>query len=184
MASPWKFLARLVSPRRQQRQERSSTDDVKPDLLAIAKPTETAADNGLTAAEPRVNEKPLGDDRLEAASADRNRSDQTANRIPGTTDWEDARPVEATPTLSDAALIARDAPKPLQTDEGATRRRRKLAKSAEPVEAVPPPSPAARTVPDDRISLDEDIKLLREQLAVKLRLQNAQLKRMLERFER
>ncbi|CDZ31225.1 Hypothetical protein, partial CDS, partial [Neorhizobium galegae bv. officinalis] len=42
MASPWKLLARLVSPRRQQTQEHGSTDDVKPELLAIAKPTETA----------------------------------------------------------------------------------------------------------------------------------------------
>jgi hypothetical protein len=37
---------------------------------------------------------------------------------------------------------------------------------------------------DDAISLDGEIRLLRDQLARKLRLQNAQLKRMLDRFER
>jgi hypothetical protein len=34
------------------------------------------------------------------------------------------------------------------------------------------------------MSLDKEISLLREQLANKLQLQNAQLKRMLARFER
>jgi hypothetical protein len=37
---------------------------------------------------------------------------------------------------------------------------------------------------DEAASLDEDIKQLEDQLAQKLRLQNAQLRRMLERFER
>ncbi|MBP2449592.1 hypothetical protein [Rhizobium leguminosarum] len=185
MASPWKLLARLVSPRRQQRQEHGSTDDVKPDLLAIAKPTETPADNGLNAAHPPADEKPIADAQFEAVSAAPYHP-QTPIGLHVKADSEDARPAEAAdPTLShDAATIARDAPKPLQTGEGATRKRRKLAKSAEPVEAVLPPSRAAPTVPNDTISLDEEIKLLRNQLARKLRLQNAQLKRMLERFER
>ncbi|PKA45019.1 hypothetical protein CWR43_04200 [Rhizobium sullae] len=51
-------------------------------------------------------------------------------------------------------------------------------------EAVPPPSPDAPAVSDDAISLDEEIRLLRDQLARKLQPQNAQLKRMLARFER
>ncbi|MBD0415589.1 hypothetical protein [Oryzicola mucosus] len=36
----------------------------------------------------------------------------------------------------------------------------------------------------DDLRIDAEIKVLREQLASKLRLQNAQLKKMLERFER
>jgi hypothetical protein len=185
MASAWKLLARLVSPRRQQRQEHGSTDDLKPDLLAIAKPTETAAENGLNAADPPADEKPIAHDQLEAVSAALYHP-QTPIGLHGKVDSEDARPVEAAdPALSDDAVtVARDAPKPLQTGEGAPRKRRKLAKSAEPIEAVLPPSPAAPTIPNDTISLDEEIKLLRNQLARKLRLQNAQLKRMLERFER
>ncbi|CAN7550107.1 hypothetical protein LJR255_003911 [Pararhizobium sp. LjRoot255] len=54
---------------------------------------------------------------------------------------------------------------------------------AEKAEVVPQPSPGVPTVSDDAISLDEEIRLLRDQLARKLQLQNAQLKRMLERFE-
>lgn len=186
MASPWKLLARLVSPRRQQRQEHGSTDDVKPDPLAIAKPTETAADNVLNAPEPPVGENPVADEQSEAVSADPDHTVDTASSLYGKADSEDAGPAQAAdPALSDdAATVARDAGTPLQNGEGATRTRRKLAKSAEPVETVLPPSPAAPAVLDDTISLDEEIKLLRDQLARKLRLQNAQLKRMLERFER
>ena len=46
MASPWKFLARLVSPRRQQRPENGSADDVTPELLAIVTPSEIPASEG------------------------------------------------------------------------------------------------------------------------------------------
>ena len=183
MASPWKLLARLVSPRRQQRQEHGSIDEMKPELLAIAKPIETAADNGLNTEEPPAGENPVADDQLEAVPAATDHSDDTASSIQGTADSEDSRPAEAAdPALSeDAGTVARDALKPLQTGEGVTRKRRKVAKSAQPVEAV---ALSAPTVSDDTISLDEEIKLLREQLAHKVRLQNAQLKRMLERFER
>ncbi|NTI78604.1 hypothetical protein [Rhizobium rhizogenes] len=186
MASPWNLLARLVSPRRQQRQEHGSTDDVKPNLLAIAKPTETAADNGLNAAAPPVDERPVADEQSEAMSADPDHSDETASSIHGTADIEGTRPAEAAdPALSDEpGTIAREAPKPSQIGEGATRKRRKLVKSTELIEAVLPPSAPAPAVSDDTISLDEEIKLLRNQLARKLQLQNAQLKRMLKRFER
>jgi hypothetical protein len=186
MASPWKLLARLVSPRRQQRQEHGSTDDIKPDVLAIAKPTETAADNGLNAVDPPVDEKPVAYEQSEAVSADPDHSEKTASGIHDTADIEDARSAEpADPALSDdAATVARHALKPSQTGEGATRKRSKRGKTAEPIEAVPPPSPGVPAVSDDAIRLDEEIRLLRDQLARKLQLQNAQLKRMLERFER
>lgn len=186
MASPWKLLARLVSPRRQQRQEHGSTDDVKPEVLAIAKPTETAGDNGLNAADRPGDEETVAHDRSAAASAAPDHSEETASSVHGTADIEGDRPLDAAdPALSDGAgTAARDAPKLSQTGEGATRKRRKMAKSAEPAEAVSPPSPGVPTVSDDAISLDEEIRLLRDQLARKLQLQNAQLKRMLERFER
>jgi hypothetical protein len=57
-----------------------------------------------------------------------------------------------------------------------------VAAGGEPV----PQSPSASANPffDEAASLDEDIKQLRNQLAQKLRLQNAQLRNMLKRFER
>ncbi len=186
MASPWKLLARLVSPRRQQRQEHASTYDVKPDLLAIANLTETAADNGLNTAAPPVDAKAFTEEQSQAVSADPDHSDETASSIHRTADSEDARPAEtADPALSDGpGAVAGEAPKPSQAGEGEKRKRRKLTKSPEPVEAVLSPSAAAPSVSDDTISLDEEIKLLRNQLVRKLQLQNAQLRRMLQRFER
>ncbi|CDZ54388.1 hypothetical protein [Neorhizobium galegae] len=186
MASPWNLLARLVSPRRQQRQEPGSTDGLKPDLLAIAKPAEAAAENGLNTAEPQVDEKSASDDRSEWASASPDHSEETVSAVHGAEDIEGARPVEAgDPALSDEAdTAARDAPKPAQTDESAAPNRRTRGKTAPAAEAVLSPSPAIPIVTDNAISLDDEIRLLRGQLARKLQLQNAQLKRMLERFER
>ncbi|MCV9947444.1 hypothetical protein [Rhizobium sp. BT-175] len=184
MASPWKLLARLVSPRRQQRQEHGPTEDVKPDVLAIAKPKETAADNGLNTADPPVEEKPVADEQSEAVSADPDHSEETASGVHGTADIDGARPVEAAdPALSVEAGTAARAPKPSQTGEGATRKPSTRDKAAAKDEAVPPPSPGVPAVSDDAIRLDEEIRLLRDHLARKLQLQNAQLKRMLERFE-
>jgi hypothetical protein len=184
MASPWKLLARLVSPRRQQRQEHGSTDDVKPDVLAIARPIETAADNGLDAAGRPVDEKPVPRDQPDALSMGSEGSEEVASR--STADIEGVRLVEAADLAlpDDAGTATHDASKPLTPGEGATRRRSRRGKKAEKAEVVvPQPSPGVPTVSDDAISLDEEIRLLRDQLARKLQLQNAQLKRMLERFE-
>lgn len=46
-----------------------------------------------------------------------------------------------------------------------------------------PPSSSSDLFFDEVASLDEEIKILRIQLAQKLHLQNVQLKKMLERFE-
>lgn len=183
MASPWKLLARLVSPRRQQRQEHGSTDDVKPEVLAIAKPTETATDNGLNAADRPADEKSVTHDQPDAVSTGSDNSEGVASQVQSTADIEHAGPVEAAdPALPDEA--AHDAQKPSPVGEGATRKRSRRGKKAETIEVVPQPSPGVPTVSDDAISLDEEIKLLRDQLTSKLQRQNAQLKRMLERFER
>lgn len=103
-----------------------------------------------------------------------------------TSDIDGAGPVEAAdPALfDDTGTAAHDALKPSQTGEGATRKRCTRHKRTEPIEAVPPPSPGVAAVSDDAIRPDEEIRLLRDQWARKLQLQNAQLKRMLERFER
>ncbi|AXA43296.1 hypothetical protein [Rhizobium leguminosarum] len=171
MASPWKLFARLVSPRRQQRQEHGSTDEVKSDVLAVAEPSETAADNRLNAADPPLDEKSVPHDQSEAVSA--------AGLV-------GARPLDrADPALSDDAdTTAHDAPKPLQAGEGAMRKRSRRGKKAERAEVIPSPSPGVPTVSDDAIILDEEIRLLRDRLRRKLQLQNAQLKKMLQRFER
>ncbi|MFF0923697.1 hypothetical protein ACFYE9_31340 [Rhizobium leguminosarum] len=179
MASPWKLLARLVSPRRQQRQEHGSIDDVKPDVLAIAKPTETADNNELDGADRPADEKPVLHGHSAAVPADPDHSEETASVVDDTTDVESARPMEASdPVLTDEADT--DA----HVGEGQTRKRGMRGMKAKTIAVVIPPSPSALTAFDDAINLDEEIRLLRDQLARKLQMQNAQLKRMLERFER
>lgn len=182
MASPWKFLTRLVLPRRQERQENGSIHDVTADVSAIAEPTKRTADKGLSTANPAIEEEPIAHDQSEVVSAAPALSEAAASAVDGATDVAGATFLKAVdPILSDEAnMAARDGRKLPWISEAATRKRSKRAKKAETID--PPPSPAAGF--DEAISLDEEIRLLRNQLARKLQLQNAQLNRMLERFER
>ncbi|CAN7739908.1 hypothetical protein LJR245_006814 [Rhizobium leguminosarum] len=186
MASPWKLLAGLVSRRRQQKQEHGSTDDVKPDVSAIPDPAETAADNRLKAADRAANEKPFIHEEREAVSVDPHHAEEAVRSVDDTADVESATLEKAVdPALSNEAdVAARAAAKPSQIDESAARKRSRQAKKADVVDVDSQPSPRLSIVSDDAISLDGEIRLLRGQLARKLRLQNAQLKRMLDRFER
>ncbi|MBY3044240.1 MULTISPECIES: hypothetical protein [Rhizobium] len=182
MASPWKLLAGLVSRRRQQKQERGSTDDVKPDVSSIAELTEAPADNRLSAVDRAANEKPFIHEEREAVSVDPHHAEEAVSIVDDTADVESARPVEAAdPALSNEADTAAHAePKVFRVGEGQTRKRMR-GKKPETIAVVVPPAPTAF---GDAINLDEEIRLLRYQLARKLQMQNAQLKRMLERFER
>ncbi len=186
MASPWKLLAGLVSRRRQQKQELGSTDDVKPDASTIAEPTETAADNRLNAADSAANEKPVIREEREAVSADPAHAAEAVGSVNDTTDVKSATLTKAVgPALSNEADVAAyAAPKALPVGEGPTRKRSRRSKKAQTITVVLPSSPGVTAVSDDAVSLDGEIRLLRDQLATKLRLQNAQLKRMLDRFER
>jgi hypothetical protein len=186
MASPWKLLAGLVSRRRQQKQEHGLTDDAKPDVLAIAKPTETADNNELDGADRPADEKPVLHGHSAAVPADPDHSEETASVVDDTTDVESAKPVEASDrALSDEAdTDAHAAPKAFRVVEGQTRKRGTRGMKAKTIRVVIPPSPSALTASDDAINLDEEIRLLRDQLARKLQMQNEQLRRMLERFGR
>ncbi|NEK55547.1 hypothetical protein GUK36_40665, partial [Rhizobium leguminosarum] len=158
--------------------EHGSTDDVKPDVSAIAKPTETADNNELDAAGRLADEKPVASHQSDAVSADPDHSEEAASSVDDTTDVESATLEKADDPVSfdDADTAAHDAPKPSQIDEGAARKRSRRDKKAEAIAVVLPPSSRAPAVSGDAISLDEEIRVLREQLARKLQMQNAQLK--------
>jgi hypothetical protein len=86
--------------------------------------------------------------------------------------------------LPDIAVI----PSPNSADlqvRAETQPRKQLgrARKPKPVETAPVP-PDQSSPSDDPLSLDDEIRVLRGQLAEKLRLQNAQLRKMFERFER
>ncbi|MBN9987204.1 hypothetical protein [Rhizobium laguerreae] len=175
MASPWKLLARLVSPQRQQRQEHGSTDAVKPDVLAIAKP---AANNQLGAADRPADEKSVLQGHSAAAPVDPGRAEEAASAVNGPADIEGAGPEEgADAALFDEVDIAAHA-----AGEGQTRKRSTRGKKSKNY-CSRSPTASVCTASDDAINLNEEIRLLRHQLESKLRMQNAQLKHMLERFE-
>jgi len=186
MASPWKLLARLVSPRREQKEQDGATDDVTPEVLISSEPIETAADEGLDTTERLAVEQPQPRDHIDAILENTGDTQETGSSVQATVGTESAAGIESVQVaLSDDADIGgRDASKPSRTSEDTPRRRSRRGKKAEAVEAVPQPSPVVATHSDDAISLDDEISVLRGQMITKLQLQNAQLKRMLERFER
>lgn len=152
MASPWKFLASLVSPRRQQKQENDPNEDVNTDGLAIAGSTE----------------KPPQFDR----SAAREPSEEAGRD--GTLDTGNSEVVK-----DSGGSHAYEPPK---AKAALARRRRRATQVDAPVAALQN-SPVAGTIPDEISRLDGEIRILRGNLASKLRLQNAQLMKMLQRFE-
>ncbi|ULR47584.1 hypothetical protein [Rhizobium sp. K102] len=182
MASPWKLLARLISPGREQKRESGSTEKVTPEALPISGPTETAGEESLISADrPATEELPRhGQDGAisvepvqseEAVNSGRDEVARGAAKIVGPTD----------PALSGGTGIAVTAAqaKIKRAVEVAPRKQRRRGKEAV---AVANSSQVNDTA--DEMNLDEEIRVLRDQLARKLKLQNAQLRKMLERFER
>lgn len=110
MASPRKLLAGVVSRRREQKR---LADDVKPGVLTIAKPAETAAKNDLAATDRLAGEKAVLDSHSAAVPVDPDHSEGTASAVDDRADIEDAKSAEAAdPALPHVAnTAARAAPK-------------------------------------------------------------------------
>lgn len=180
MASPWKFLARLVSSRRQSKQDDSAIEDAKPDVLAIAGPTEATVEESLHIADHLTDEQPLPVDRSAAIPIEPEHSEETSSDVVGIVESDSAKPGPASGAVfPDVGVIAA---RVVETAEATRPERRTRAKKVEATAVVLQDSPVAASVSDEMVSLDEEIAELRTQLASKLRLQNAQLNRMLARF--
>lgn len=185
MASPWKFLARLVSPRRQQRQEDGPIEDVNPDLLGIADSTEKPAEESLNSVGLPGGEKPQPFDRSDVLSA-LGPSEETGSDLHHTVERDSAEVVEVSGSaLSNISVSRADGTQKVEEiPEATSAKRRRRARSVETGVVVSQTSPAVPIISDEITNLDDEIRILRRQLVNKLRLQNAQLKKMLERFER
>ena len=183
MASPWKFLARLV-PRREQKQVDSAAKNVKPDVLAIAGPTEISVEDSLDIVH-KPSKHLQSANRSEAVSIDPDTEEggDVSFDIAKSDEAKQPQTSEPAPSDVDHPLVhAR-----LEGDESAKVvpvQRRTRGRNDDPSTTLSQVSPTALSVSDAMRSLDQDIGVLRVQLASRLRLQNAQLKRMLERFER
>jgi len=184
MASPWKLLARLISPGRGQKRESGSTEKVTPEALPISGPTETPAEESLISAPRLASEELPRHDQSAAVSAEPVHSEEAENDVRDKVNGEVAKMVEvANPAISGGIGIdvtaAHDTPGIKRTVEVAPRKQRSRGKEAEAVSNVFLVNDTA-----DEMNLEEEIRVLRDQLVRKLKLQNAQLRKMLERFER
>jgi hypothetical protein len=185
MASPWKFLVRLVSPRPLEKQDGGAIKDGKPDVLAMAEPPEIPVRENVKIADQPTRGKTQPLAQSEPVSAQPEPLAETGRDIQCEGGSDSAEGVEnSDPALPDiGATRAYAAPNVKETVKAAPVKGRGRAKKVEAVAVVSQKPPVVPTVSDE-ISLDEEIKVLRDQLESKLRLQNAQLKKMLERFDR
>ena len=178
MASPWKFLVRLVSSQRQQSQGDKPLEGEKLQDLLGAGPAETSIDETIN-----PTDQPIAD---------------TPPALPSTPAPEEPEPLEEPDAgmkgvaegngASDPALEASGIggpvvlSKPEAPVKSAPAKRRGRIRDNGAIGGVEPT--AAVSGKSDESSLDDEIKNLRGQLAQKLRQQNAKLKTMLERFDR
>lgn len=185
MRSPWQFISDLANRRRQRLAEQSSDPmgDGGPDRLLLPAPSKRTADfatNGDAESQPGQSAHPLAralhEDtplRAEASPAklvgDRLEDDQTTSAVPETSSTTQTATVPKT-----KARVAR-------TAKPASRHEPDVTQASG---STPDQMPVERTFHDDVRSVDADIKRLRTELSGKLHLQNEQLKKMLERFDR
>ncbi|MBB5661957.1 hypothetical protein GGI64_001293 [Rhizobium leguminosarum] len=199
MKTPWRFLVDLTSRRRPAKaQESAISHDADPEALE--------GEEDPTPAHPSLSGKPsvkADDDQgtqggqVPVASSAVENNPDAAPALESPVDIEEPRPAapddEADHPRAEADVSA---PKTKATGKLQNKRAvqpRARAKKAEagvaaqsavaaPEEPRSRPSPSRDPFFDEVASLDEDIKKLRSQLAQKLDLQNAQLRKMLERF--
>jgi len=190
--SPWKRLTQLMLRRRPAEQvqallsdDRNARDDViDTSEVAFANPKLDGGDTSELLPVAALADNLLPANEAEAgASVDTEAEFEAASEAPR----QDEAPA--------AEEVAPPEQLVQQLHEGyakTTRKpRRNPSKAAPPVQdeqdQIPPSQIArsdhTRSSSSDLMALDEEIRLLRDQLSAKLRIQNAQLKRMLKRFE-
>lgn len=189
MASPLKFLRRLVSGRGERKQDADKVDAAHPHSLAISGPDETLAEEGVEGPVRAAGLEPSHQDPSGVVSAETAPADEAGADIDDTAYGARVSipAVGGSASESEAGVAvtaAHDAMKGEPAVEGPAHRRRSRSKNSQPAVVGAQVSEGPRTPLDETMSLDEEIKLLRGQLASRLKIQNAQLKKMLDRFER
>lgn len=185
MKSPWQFISDLANRRRQRLAEQSSDPAVDdgPDRLLLSAPRD------------QFEELPTGVDAESqsgqpTAPPDEPRQDEVELR----TEVSTTEPAGAGHEADRTTPIAPEKSGGSQTDI-VPKAKTRVARAAKPAsqhepdvtqasDSKPEQLPVERTFHDDVRSVDDDIKQLRSELADKLRVQNEQLRKMLERFDR
>lgn len=183
MASPLKFLRRLVSGRGERKEDAGELNEAKSDVLAVAGPAEMVVDE---AAPPAALEPPHQDPD-DAVYSETVPGYDAETETGGTAHGvRYSIPVGGLSSAGEpgVAVTATDAVELYPAVEGPARKQRTPSKYGRPAVVADHVYQEARSQSDYTVSLDDEIKVLRVQLASKLKIQNAQLKKMLERFER
>ncbi|OWV81746.1 hypothetical protein ATY77_00385 [Rhizobium sp. R634] len=187
MKTPWRFLADLTSRRRPAKPEESSTG-----RSADAEASESEAKSApAVPSDAAASGAHVSDDRSPAISSE---TESVHDAGAASEPPVDAAEVQS-PALADAQAPlfgavktgagAKPQRKPPAKRQGSPKRTQAdvVAKSLAASDRAPV-APSRDPFFDDVARLDEEIRALRSELAQKLHRQNAQLKKMLERFDR
>jgi hypothetical protein len=187
MASPWNFLSRLVSPRRQKGPADEKAEDGAPEEPGTAGSAKQFVGESLDSVDlpGAKSSRPLypADGLAAPHGALGQAVDHHQDTVePDSSEVEDVSRPQLPNTVGTLADISFNLN---ETSKAAPTKRKGRTRKVEPVVAASKAPPAVVAASDDETtSLDDEIRVLRGQLVRKLRLQNAQLKKMLERFER
>ena len=199
MKSPWKFLAQLTSRRRSAKAQQSSIGN-ETDSRALESGAEHRSEpppSSTVASGPLAQDEDVSVDQGSVASDKADGDDDVAQALKLPMDAEEARTpahhkadrsgAEANSSVPKGAASAKSQSKPrIKRGERGKRANARVAAQS----AVAPerhqslqPSSSRDLFFHEVAILEEEIKMLRTQLAQKLHRQNVQLKKMLERFE-
>lgn len=183
MASPWKFLARLMSPQRLQKQEESADEGATDEGVKANDIDARGRADGHDLADQPAEDAPPPVNRSDAVSVEPSRSDESGSHAAESGEGSSQqRQVDPAQVMAGAGGQLADTE--LENSAPAPAKRNRRVKKVDAVAGGAEIPPAAQSATDKMTSVDDEIRQLRFQLAHKLRLQNAQLKKMLERFER
>lgn len=191
MASPWNLLQRLTSWRRERNEQQGGLTNDVPPAEATGAPVAVTSGKARDSSDRLVEEKLQATRPADALVTMQDRSVEAASRVHRNVDLESTGFVDApgpalpgtgeltAASMSDARMSASS-----RARSSGKRKRAKKPRASKADEPVPQLQTRAPSFSDEVRRLDEEIGLVRGQLAHKLQLQNAQLRTMLERFER
>ncbi|OHV80350.1 hypothetical protein [Ensifer sp. LCM 4579] len=199
MKSPWKFLVQLTSRRPSAKAQESSigNDSDSNALESEVEHTSALPPSSTVAASPPAHDEDVSIDQGSVASDNAKGDHDVAQALRPPIDAEEPQtPARHEADHSDAEANSL-APKSAASAKSQSKpriKRRERGKRANPHVAAQSavatrhhqslqPSSSRDVFFHEAATLDEEIKLLRTQLAKKLHLQNVQLKKMLERFD-
>lgn len=187
MRTPWRFVADLVS-RKPKTGASGNTRSTETEIKALGyKPAEKDHRFENDAAKPVASADIVHDDETGANSV----VPDVISRTSSVFNEQQGSPVEVSdPVISQKLVIQRDAKTSPTPVENKPKRGKKSEKAGDVGNAVAPgwvAEPAvpvvAKTFIEEAAELNAEVDVLRHQLARKLREQNAQLRKMLSRFE-